>query len=77
MVEDWEKRGDGYLTSKLIEFERKGDGEEEELVGNGDEEGDGEIIVIQSVDLRHIMRFELSSECSITYKGKAFSILWT
>lgn len=33
-------------TGKLVKLERKSDGEEEELVSDGNEESDGEIVVV-------------------------------
>ncbi len=38
-------------TCELVELEREGDREEEELIAYGDEEGNGKIIVIKCVDL--------------------------
>ena len=37
-------------TGKLVELEGEGDGEKEELVGDSDEEGDDEVVVVQRVD---------------------------
>lgn len=44
-----EERAEGF-TGQLVELEGEGDGEEEELVGDGDEECDGEVVVVQDVD---------------------------
>lgn len=41
-------------TSELVEFEGEGYGEEEELVGDCDQQGYCEIIVIQYVYFSHI-----------------------
>lgn len=36
----------GYRTGQLVEFEGESDREEEELVGDGDDCGDGEVVVV-------------------------------
>ena len=40
-------------TGEFVEFETEGDGEEEKLVGNGDQQGDGEVVVVKGVDGGH------------------------
>lgn len=37
-------------TGQLVEFEGECHGEEGELVANGDEECDGEVVIVQDVD---------------------------
>lgn len=41
-------------TSELVELERESYGEEEQLVGDCDQERDGQIIVVQSVYFYHV-----------------------
>lgn len=38
------------LTCELVEFEGEGYGEKEELIGDGDQQRDREIVVIQGVN---------------------------
>lgn len=38
------------LTGKLVELEAEGYGEEEELVGDGDEQGDDEVVLVEDSD---------------------------
>ena len=40
-------------VGQLVELEGEGDAEEEELVGDRDEEGDGEVVVVEGVDFGH------------------------
>lgn len=42
---DW-----GEATGQLVELEGKCYGEEEELVCDGDEQGDGEVVAVQDMD---------------------------
>ena len=43
-------------TGEFVELQREGDAEEEELVANRDEEGDGKIVIIKGVDFGHDAR---------------------
>jgi hypothetical protein len=44
---------------ELVEFQREGYGKEEELVGDCDEEGDGEVVVVENMDGGHGVCFQL------------------
>ena len=41
------------VTSQFVEFEGEGNGKEEELVADCDEEGDGEVVIVQGVYFGH------------------------
>lgn len=41
------------LTSELVKLEGEGDGEEEELVGNSDDGGDAQVVVVEDMGGSH------------------------
>ena len=42
-----------HITSELVKLERIGYREEEQLIGDCDQEGDGEVVVVERVDFCH------------------------
>lgn len=51
-----EKAHNGHcakLTGELVKLQGEGDGEEEELVGDGEDGRDGQVVVVEHMDRRH------------------------